>query len=77
MARIKNKTTKEKLEDALFRKEELHEETVKNDLLIAELQKQLEEEQFEEIKKLIHSSNLTFEEVQNLIKAKTETVAAN
>lgn len=75
MARGKNKTTKQKLADAISKKESLEQELKETESIISELEKQVKEEELAKLSEIISTSNYTIQEVIDLITSSKEYTA--
>ncbi|GFI62533.1 hypothetical protein IMSAG049_01717 [Clostridiales bacterium] len=73
MARAKNKTTKEKLEEAKLKKENLSKELVEIKATISELEEQLQKEELIQLNEALKSLGLTVSEALKLIASKSST----
>lgn len=67
MARLKNKTTKEKLDDAIAKRDSLKEELKETEKNVSELQKQLRDEELALLNEAILTSGYTIKEVIDLL----------
>ena len=67
MARLKNKTTKEKLDDAIAKRNNLKEELKETEKIVSELQKQLRDEELALLNEAILTSGYTIKEVIDLL----------
>lgn len=67
MARLKNKTTKEKLDDAIAKRDNLKEELKETEKIVSELQKQLRDEELALLNEAILTSGYTIKEVIDLL----------
>lgn len=67
MARLKNKTTKEKLDDAIAKRDNLKEELKETEKNVSELQKQLRDEELALLNEAILTSGYTIKEVIDLL----------
>lgn len=67
MARLKNKTTKEKLDEAIAKRDSLKEELKETEKNVSELQKQLRDEELALLNEAILTSGYTIKEVIDLL----------
>ena len=75
MARGKNKTTEQKLADAISKKESLKQELKETESIISGLERQLKEEELTKLSEIISTSNYTIQEVIDLITSSKEHTA--
>ena len=68
MARTKAKTVKERLDEAIAKRELLQQELNETNKTISGLQKEYVQEQLEDLKKSIEASGLTIEEALGIIE---------